>query len=92
LKGPHDDEVGYWELFSDLLLVAAASSIAENLEEEPNFKGWIKFAILYFIFINGWLLYVHHYNTRFVDSSLAHCLTLFFYYLGMAGSIVNADF
>jgi len=92
LKGPHDDEARYWELFSDLLLVAAASSIAENLEEEADFKGWIEFAILYFITANGWLLYSHHYNARFDDSSLVHCLILFFYYLGMAGSIVNADF
>ena len=92
LLGPHEEPATYWELFSDLLMVAAGSSLAEVLEEEPTIRGWLQFALLYIIIVNGWLLCTHHYTARFDDSSLAHSCVLFFYYLGMAGSIVNADF
>ena len=80
LLGPHEEAATYWELFSDLLLVAAASSLAEILEEEADFTGWLKFALLYVITVNGWFLYTHHYTARFDDSSLVHSFLLFFYY------------
>lgn len=92
-----DDEVeeiavGYWERFADLLLVAAASSIADNFQEEQNWQGFLEFTILYAIMVNGWLLYTHHYTSRFEETSLLHSFVLLFFLLGMAASIVNARF
>jgi low temperature requirement protein LtrA len=84
--------VGYWELFTDLLLVAAASSIADNFQQSQNWQGFLEFTILYAIMVNGWLLYTHHYTSRFEETSLAHSAVLFVFLLGMAASIVNARF
>jgi low temperature requirement protein LtrA len=84
--------VGYWELFTDLLLVAAASSIADNFIQSQNWQGFLEFTILYAIMVNGWLLYTHHYTSRFEETSLLHSFVLLFFLLGMAASIVNARF
>lgn len=42
--------------------------------------------------MNGWILYSHHYSTRFKDASLAHSLVLFVYVFGFGVSIVNVGF
>lgn len=80
----------YWELFTDLLMVAAASSIADTLKENRTAAGIHEFIVLYFIVTSGWLLYTHHFTTRFEESSLSHTIILFFFLVGMAIQIVNA--
>lgn len=82
--------VGYWELFTDLLMVAAASSIADVYKEDASPQGLLEFALLYTTIATGWLLYTHHYTARFAEPSLAHKAVLFIYLVGMADEIVNA--
>ena len=84
-------EVGYWELFTDLLMVAAASAVAEVLLEDMSWHGFLEFALLYTILVHGWWLYSHHYTTRFVESSLAHHVVLCVFLWGLATSIANAS-
>jgi hypothetical protein len=79
----------YFELFLDLLLVAAASSVADQFKQDETFG---EFSVFYFIMVNGWMLYTHHISTRFEDTSLAHSMLLFCYFIGFGYSIVNADF
>lgn len=76
----------YWELFLDLLLVAAASALADNFKEDHEFAS---FALYFFVVVNGWNLYTHHITTRFEDASLAHSLVLFAYFYGFGLAIVN---
>lgn len=83
---------GYWELFVDLLLVAAASAMADTFKEDQSWHGMCEFLLIYMAIINGWLLYTHHYTSRFHEASLGHTLVLFFYLLGMAVTIVNASY
>lgn len=83
---------GYWELFVDLLLVAAASAMADTFKEDQSWYGMYEFLLIYMAIINGWLLYTHHYTSRFHEGSLGHTLVLFFYLLGMAVTIVNASY
>ena len=82
---------GYWELFVDLLLVAAASSIADTFLERQTMSGLFEFFLLYMTIIHSWLLYTHHYTSRFKEASLVHTLILFVYMFGMAVTIVNAS-
>lgn len=80
----------YWELFTDL--VAAASSIADGFQEKLDWIGLWEFTVLYSALIHGWLLYTHHYTSRFREPSLFHSVVfLFSYLLGMAGTVVNAS-
>lgn len=85
-------DVRYWELFMDLVIVAAASSIADGLKEDPSLSGLMEFTSLYMIIINGWTGYTHHFTARYEDRSLFHSFILFWFLLGMAGQIVNASY
>jgi len=76
----------YWELFLDLLLVAAASSVADQFKEDEDFAS---FVLYFLILVNGWTLYSLHITSRIEDSSLAHSLVLFVYFFGFGLSIVN---
>lgn len=80
----------YWELFLDLLMVAAASAIAEGFQEDEQ-HGIGNFILFYFLIVNGWMLYTHHVTTRFEDSSFLHSVILFVYVLGFAVCITNAN-
>jgi len=87
----------FWELFLDLLLVAAASSIADNFKEhiQPHssispLASVLEFAVLYFVTVNGWMLYTHHISARFEDSSMSHSIVLFVFMLGLGICIVNS--
>jgi low temperature requirement protein LtrA len=90
-----DVEVGafqYWELFLDLLLVAAASSITDQFKANLTVVGFGEFVVFYAIILNGWLLYTHHITSRFQDNSLAHSMVLFFYCIGFGICIVNVGY
>lgn len=87
-----DSEAKYWELFTDLLMVAAATSMVDNFKESPNLHGLVEFALTYSAVANGWLYYTPHYTSRFLEPSLVHSVVLFFFVFGMAASIVNAGF
>ena len=89
---PETGDVSYWELFVDLLLVAAASSLADTLRGNLSLSGVIEFGCLYMVVIGGWILYTHHYTSRFNDASLTHSLLLFLFLVGMAVTVVNASY
>ena len=76
----------YWCLFLDLLLVAAASSVADQFKEDEDFAGFVVYIL---ILINGWSLYALHITTRIEDSSLVHSMILFVYCFGFGLSVVN---
>ena len=82
----------YWELFTDLLMVAAASAIADIFKEQQDLHGFAEFALFYLLIMNGWLLCTHHFMSRFHEASLLHSCILFFFLLGMASSIVNVGY
>jgi low temperature requirement protein LtrA len=80
----------YWELFLDLLMVAAASAVADGLKENPTMKGIQEFVLLTLFFINAWNLYTNI-TTRFEDGTFLHILVLFIFILGNGVCIVNAN-
>ena len=76
----------YWELFIDLLLVAAASSMAETFKESHSIS---QFVLSYMIIINGWSLYSLNLSTRLGNSSFLASLLLFLYLVGFGWSTAN---
>ena len=82
----------YWELFLDLLLVAAASSITDKFRNNLTLEGFFEYALFYFLIMNAWHFYTHAYCTRFEDVSLSHSMVLFLYFLGFGCCIVNASY
>jgi low temperature requirement protein LtrA len=80
----------YWELFLDLLMVAAASAVADGLKENPTMEGIHEFVLLILFFINAWNLYTNI-TTRFEDGTFLHIAILFIFILGNGVCIVNAS-
>jgi low temperature requirement protein LtrA len=76
----------YWELFLDLLLVAAVSCLADQYKEDEHFGEFVQF---YLILVNGWALYTLHITSRFEDASLAHSMLLLVFFVGFGYSSVN---
>jgi low temperature requirement protein LtrA len=79
-----------FELFVDLVMVAAASNVAEYFVdvEHQNWTGLGTFLVLFYLFVNGWSDYAH-YCTRFQELSLRHSAMLFLMLLGMASMVVH---
>lgn len=86
-----EGEAKFWELFLDLLMVAAAGAVADGLKENPSLGGCSEFWILFLLFVNGLSSYTHI-TGRFEDWSLLHIILLFSYILGTAIMILNASF
>ena len=82
----------YWELFLDLLLVAASAAIADQLAANPTYAGILEFVTLYLVVVNSYMYYTPAFTTRFEDSSLVHYGMLFPYFLGISICTVNASF
>lgn len=82
----------YWELFLDLLLVAAASAVTDQFKENLSLKGLSEFVVFYLVLMNGWMLYTHHITSRYNDNSLVHSLVIFFYIVGFGLAMVNTGY
>jgi len=79
-----------WDLFLDLLMVAAATAVADGLKRNPTWSGVGEFWMLYFLFVNGWNLYTNQITSRFKDWPFLHyALPFFIYFLGTAIMVVN---
>jgi low temperature requirement protein LtrA len=84
--------VEHWELFLDLLLVAASGAIADEFQENLTLHGFLQFVVFFFIMINAWILYTHHYESRFTDASFVHSLVLCPFFCGFGLCIVSASY
>jgi hypothetical protein len=81
LCGASDISEIYWELFVDIILVAAAASIPYKS------AGFVEYAIIYLSIVNGWFLYVHHFASRFQEKSRSHSVLLWVFILGMVWGV-----
>uniref|UniRef100_A0A0G4FYW1 Uncharacterized protein n=1 Tax=Chromera velia CCMP2878 TaxID=1169474 RepID=A0A0G4FYW1_9ALVE len=81
---------GWWELFTDLLLVVASSNIADLFKEDPDWRGLGRFVLQNLIFQGAWMHYTHH-SSRFRDHSLFQSGLLFVYLTGMAAMVVHSS-
>uniref|UniRef100_A0A7S3A8M8 Low temperature requirement protein A n=2 Tax=Rhodosorus marinus TaxID=101924 RepID=A0A7S3A8M8_9RHOD len=79
----------WWELFLDLVFVAAASNTADSLKEDLSWSGLLAFFVLFSFFYSGWSFYTFH-QTRYYGNSMYHLALLYFYILGTAGMVVNS--
>ncbi|KAA8493318.1 hypothetical protein FVE85_8763 [Porphyridium purpureum] len=80
----------WWELFLDLMYVAAASNLADALKDELDREGALAYVLMFSIFFNGWLFYTLH-QTRFVANSMFHLGLFYVFMLGTALMVVNCS-
>jgi low temperature requirement protein LtrA len=80
---------GWWELFVDLLLVAACANVADQFKDDSTWTGLAVFVLQLTQFDSGWLHYTL-FSSRYHDDSLFHSFLLFVYLLGTAVAVVHA--
>lgn len=81
---------GWWELFVDLLLVAACTNIADGFKENATAVGLGRFLLQIFTFQTAWYGYVAH-TSRFKDTSLAHSALLLLYLGGTSSMVIYSS-
>ncbi|EQC36287.1 hypothetical protein SDRG_06392 [Saprolegnia diclina VS20] len=89
-SGEYEEKSSEWfELFLDLVLVAACANVAEKLKDEFTLNGFISFTLMTSLYVTSWHWYAH-FHGRFSESSLAHYAMLFIL-LGGLGTMVLAS-
>jgi hypothetical protein len=78
----------YWELFADAALVMAPAAMAPLLLQP---LGFVEFSLIYFSLVNGWLIYVHHFKSRFQEQSRMHAVLQWIFILSMICGVWNCS-
>ncbi|CAK4088866.1 unnamed protein product [Aphanomyces euteiches] len=90
-SGDYDEKSAEWfELFLDLLMVTACSSVAETLKEDLTLHGWIYFVFLTSAYTVSWTLYTG-FHARFNEKSLLHYLFLYVWLVGLGGMVLAGE-
>ncbi|KAH9087018.1 hypothetical protein Ae201684P_000432 [Aphanomyces euteiches] len=87
-SGEYEEKSAEWfELFLDLIMVAACSSISEKLRDDLSFHGFLYFSLLATLFTMTWMLYTS-FHARFNEKSLLHYLFLYIWLVGLGGMVL----
>ncbi|OQS06567.1 hypothetical protein THRCLA_01388 [Thraustotheca clavata] len=90
-SGEYEEKSAEWfELFLDLIMVAACSNVADGLKEDLSFNGWVQFFVLCFMYSSSWHLYTH-FNGRFSETSLLHYVFLYLLLIGLGGMVLASE-
>ncbi|OQR93873.1 hypothetical protein ACHHYP_02129 [Achlya hypogyna] len=88
--GEYEEKSAQWfELFLDLIMVAACSNVAEGFKDDLTVAGFLEFILLCLMYSSSWHLYTH-FNARFSETSLLHYSFLYLLLMGL-GSMVLAS-
>ena len=80
----------WWELFLDLVLVAACAVVADALHEHRTPARLWAFLVQFLLFQTSWH-FLTHFSTRFSDESLAKTYVTLVYIVSLAAMAVHAD-
>ncbi|EQC25972.1 hypothetical protein SDRG_16190 [Saprolegnia diclina VS20] len=89
--GEYEEKSAQWfELFLDLIMVAACSNVAEGLKDDLSLRGAAAFVLLCLMYASSWHLYTH-FNARFSESSLLHYGFLYVLLIGLSGMVLSSE-
>ncbi|KDO21992.1 hypothetical protein SPRG_12851 [Saprolegnia parasitica CBS 223.65] len=89
--GEYEEKSAQWfELFLDLIMVAACSNVAEGLKDDLSLRGAAAFVLLCLMYASSWHLYTH-FNARFSESSLLHYGFLYVLLVGLGGMVLASE-
>ncbi|KDO24885.1 hypothetical protein SPRG_09529 [Saprolegnia parasitica CBS 223.65] len=89
--GEYEEKSAQWfELFLDLIMVAACSNVAEGLKDDLSLRGAAAFVLLCLMYASSWHLYTH-FNARFSESSLLHYGFLYVLLIGLGGMVLASE-
>ncbi|OQS04501.1 hypothetical protein THRCLA_03273 [Thraustotheca clavata] len=89
-SGEHDEKSAAWfELFLDLVMVAAFSSVAQKLKIDFTINGYLTFILIATLYVSSWHAYTH-FNGRFNESSLVHYFFLYGLLVGIGIMVLSS--
>ncbi|KAF0689420.1 Aste57867_19126 [Aphanomyces stellatus] len=90
-SGEYEEKSAEWyELFLDLLLVAAFSNVSDKLKESLTIHGFGVFVIVTTAYVMTWMLFTN-FHARYNVSSLLHYAYLYVLLAGLGGMVLAND-
>ncbi|RHY33402.1 hypothetical protein DYB32_001658 [Aphanomyces invadans] len=90
-SGEYEEKSAEWfELFLDLIVVAACSNVTEKLKEDLTPYGLVHFVVLTSMYTSSWTLYTS-FHARFNEKSLLHYLWLYVWFAGLGGMVLAGE-
>ncbi|KAF0694302.1 Aste57867_14814 [Aphanomyces stellatus] len=87
-SGDYEEKSAEWfELFLDLVMVAACSNVAEALKEDLSVRGFVYFVFLTTVYTVTWTQYTN-FHARFNEKSLLHYAYLYLWLVGLGGMVL----
>jgi low temperature requirement protein LtrA len=88
LDGEDERRATWFELFFDLVFVAAVAQVGQNLSDDPSLEGFLRYAALFVAIWWAWMGYTF-YADRFDTDDLLYRLLTLAGMLGIAALAVN---
>ncbi|KAF0694215.1 Aste57867_14892 [Aphanomyces stellatus] len=90
-NGDYEEKSAEWfELFLDLIMVAAFSNVTEKLKEDLTLHGILHFALLTSMYTISWTLYTS-FHARYNEKSLLHYAYLYVWLVGLGGMVLAGE-
>ncbi|KAF0694304.1 Aste57867_14816 [Aphanomyces stellatus] len=90
-SGDYEEKSAEWfELFLDLIVVAAFSNTATKLQHDLSLPGVLYFLLLTGLYTMCWTLYAN-FHARFNEKSLLHYAYLYVFLVGLGGMVLAGD-
>ncbi|KAF0694303.1 Aste57867_14815 [Aphanomyces stellatus] len=90
-SGEYEEKSAQWfELFLDLIMVAACSNVTEKLKEDLSFHGFLYFVLLTTAYTMTWMLFTN-FHARFNEKSLLHYAYLYLLLSGLGGMVLAGE-
>ncbi|RHY83072.1 hypothetical protein DYB35_000712 [Aphanomyces astaci] len=90
-SGEYEEKSAEWfELFLDLIIVAACSNVTEKLKEDLTLSGLAYFVLVTSMYTSSWTLYTS-FHARFNEKSLLHYLWLYIWLAGLGGMVLAGE-
>ncbi|OQR92444.1 hypothetical protein ACHHYP_03698 [Achlya hypogyna] len=90
-SGDYEEKSAEWfELFLDLVMVAACANVAEKLKDEFTADGLVAFILICCLYVSSWHAYTH-FHGRFSESSLVHYVFLYLLLVGLGSMVLSSE-
>ncbi|EQC36289.1 hypothetical protein SDRG_06394 [Saprolegnia diclina VS20] len=89
-SGEYEEKsAGWFELFLDLIMVAACSNVAEGLKEDVSVHGLLLLGAMSLVYVSVWHMYTL-FNARYSETSLLHYLFLYVLLVGLGTMVLSS--
>ncbi|KAF0687179.1 Aste57867_21035 [Aphanomyces stellatus] len=90
-NGNYEEKSAQWfELFMDLIMVAACANVADKLKDDLTHDGFLNYLLVFTMYVASWQKYTF-FNARFSEDSFVHYSMLYVLLAGLGGMVMAGD-